>query len=162
VQRFEVESLVLLPGQRVRARVLSHHPWGVIAEIIGYEHVSASVDMIQQFGATVRDPEALRAMYPPVGSEIDAVVQEVDRYGPPAWARLSIHPEDLESFQRTCDFCGELAVLSIGGDGLTLDVRSNDGPGSTTVISHRECLAVRIRPENRGERARVRELGKPR
>jgi hypothetical protein len=45
-------------------------------------------------------------------------------------------------------------------DGLVLDVRSNDGPGSTTVIAHRACLADRIRPENQGERARALTVGK--
>jgi hypothetical protein len=157
--RFETESLALLPGQRVRARILSHQPWGVIAEIVGYEHVGASVDLIEQFGTRTRDDTALKSMYPPVGSEIDAVVEQVRRWYPPAWVRLSIRPEDLESFRWTCDFCGQPATLSPGGDGLVLDVRSNDGPGSTTVISHRTCLADRIRPEERGERARALKIG---
>ena len=61
---------------------------GVLAEIIDYEHVGASVDLIEQFGA---DP---------------------------------------------------------GGGGLILDVRSHDGPGSHTVISHRQCLADRLHPDS--------------
>jgi hypothetical protein len=153
MERFETESLALLPGQRVQAKILSHHSWGVVAEIVGYERVGASVDMIQQFGSATSSYDELKAMYPPVGSQIDAVVEQVDRYDPPGWVRLSIHPEDMESFRWICDFCGKPTVLSPGGDGLALDVRSNDGPGSHTVISHRTCLADRIRPENSGERA---------
>jgi hypothetical protein len=160
MERFETESLALLPGQRVRAKILSHQPWGVIAEIIGHEHVGASVDMIAQFGATVRSDNQLAAMYPPVGSVIDAVIQEIQRFDPPAWVRLSIRPKDLESFRWQCDLCGQPAILSPGGDGVVLDVRSNDGPGSTTVIAHRVCLADRILPENTGERARTLKVGK--
>ncbi|SEG75538.1 hypothetical protein SAMN04489712_11152 [Thermomonospora echinospora] len=160
MERFETESLALLPGQRVRAKILSHQPWGVVAEIVGHERIGASVDMIQQFGSATGSYDELKAMYPPVGSQVDAVVEQVHRYNPPAWVRLSIHPEDFESFGWPCDFCGKPAVLSLGGDGLVLDVRSNDGPGSHTVISHRTCLADRIRPDNSGERARALKVGK--
>jgi hypothetical protein len=153
--------MALLPGQVVRAKILSHHPWGVIVEIVGHEGVGASIDMIEQFGRTVGDYAELKAQYPPVGAEVDAVVEAVRRFfPPPAWVRLSIRSADLTSFRRTCDFCGQQTVLSTGGDGLVLDIRSNDGPGSTTVIAHRTCLADRIRPENTGERARALKLGK--
>lgn len=161
MERFETDSLAFLPGQRVRARILGHEPFGVIAEIVGSEHVGASVDMIRQFGAITPSHDALEAMYPPIGSEIDAVVEQVHRSFPPAWVHLSIRPDDLKSFMWRCDFCGQSATLSPGGDGLVLDVRSNDGPGSTTVISHRICLADRLRPENQGERARALKIGKP-
>jgi hypothetical protein len=159
MERFEAESLGLLPGQRVRARVLSHHPWGVIAQIVGHEQVGASVDMIEQFGRRTAGDRQLLEMFPPVGAEMDAVVQQVNRWHPPAWVRLSIRPEDLESFCWPCDFCGQHTILSAGGDGLVLDVRSNEGPGSHTVISHRNCLADRITPENSGERARALTIG---
>lgn len=152
--------MALLPGQRVRATVLSHHPWGFIARIAGHEQVGASVDMIAQFGQTTASDEELAALYPPVGAEVDAVVQVVRRWHPPAWARLSIRPADLESFRWPCDFCGQHAVLSEGGDGLALDVRSNDGAGSHTVISHRQCLADRIHPDHGGERARAMTVGR--
>jgi hypothetical protein len=161
VERFETESLALLPGQQVRVRILSRQPWGVIAEIVGHEQVAASIDIIQQFGQTVDSDAALNAMYPETGSEIDAVVEQIRRYSPPASVRLSIRPADLETFRWTCDFCGNRAILSAGGDGLVLDVRSNDGPGSTTVIAHRACLADRVRPENADERARALNVGKP-
>jgi hypothetical protein len=107
--------------------------------------LGASIDMIEQFGATL-PPTEVEAMSPPVGAEIGAVVQQVRRWGPPAWARLSIRPRDLELFRWPCDFCREPVTLSPGGGGLVLDVRSNDGPGSHTVISHRACLADRLHP----------------
>ncbi len=163
MERFETESLAFLPGQRVRARILDHHPWGVTADITGYERVRASIDVIAQFGATAGgDYAALKAMFPAVGTEVDAVVEDVRRYNSPALVRLSLRPADFESFRRACDLCGQQTVLSAGGDGLVLDARSNDGPGSTTIIAHRTCLADRIRPENGGERARALTLGRRR
>jgi hypothetical protein len=158
MDRFETESMAFFPGQRVRARILSREPWGVLAQIVGYEHVGASIDIIEQFGAS-HEPELLEAMYPPVGSVIDAVVEQVRRWFPPAWVRLSIRPRDLELLRRPCGFCGEPVALSPGGGGLVLDVRSNDGPGSHTVISHRECLADRLHPAGQGERARALKIG---
>jgi hypothetical protein len=158
MDRFETESLALLPGQRVRARILGHHPWGISAKIIGYEHAGASIDMIELFGATLLRAEA-EAMFPPVGAEIDAVVQQIRRWDPPAWARLSIRPQDLELFSWPCAFCREPVTLSPGGGGLVLDVRSNDGPGSYTVVSHRACLADRLHPDTIGQRARALQLG---
>lgn len=162
MERFEARSMMLLPGQQVRAKVLSHHPWGVLVEILGYEGLglSASIDMIEQFSRTTSSHDDLLALFPPVGSEIDAVIELVRRWNPPVSVRLSIRPADLESLDRPCDFCGEPTTVSPGGDALVLDVRSNDGPGSHTVISHRDCLAERIRPENTGERARARKIGK--
>ncbi|MBB5855671.1 hypothetical protein ACFQ05_35830 [Amycolatopsis umgeniensis] len=160
MERFETESLALIPGQLVRATVLSHHPWGVIVRLAGYERVGASIDMVEQFGRTTSGHEELRALFPEVGTEIAAVVEQVRRWNSPAWVRLSIRPRDLESFRWPCAFCGDPAVLSAGGDGLVLDVRSNDGPGSHTVVAHRGCLADRIRPEEVGERSRAMEVGR--
>ncbi|WP_245240275.1 hypothetical protein [Streptomyces erythrochromogenes] len=162
VERFETVSLALMPGQRVRAKVLSHQPWGLLVAIAGYEEagVSASVDMIALYSRTTIGHEDLTALFPPVGSEIDAVVQQVRRYHRPASVRLSILPADLERFTWPCDFCGERTTVSPGGDALVLDVRSNDGPGSLTVIAHRHCLAERIRPENAGERLRALRIGR--
>jgi hypothetical protein len=131
--------------------VPSHHPWGVIARIAGHEQVDASVDMIEQFGRTAAGDEELQSLFPAVGTEIDAVVQQVRRWSAPASVRLSIRPGDLKSFGWPCDFCGRRAVLSRGG---------NDGPGSHTVIAHRACLADRIGPGSSGERARARTIGR--
>lgn len=162
MERFETGSLALMPGQKVQARILSHQPWGVVVEIAGYEEagLSASIDMIEQFSRTTSSHEELLALFPPAGSRIDAVVEQVNRWNPPVRVRLSIRPDDLESLAGHCDFCGERITLSPGGDALVLDSRSNDGPGSHTIISHRHCLAERIRPENTGERARALEIGK--
>jgi hypothetical protein len=120
MERFETESLALMPGQRVRAKVLSHHPWGVIVEIAGYENagLSVSVDMIQQFSHAASTYEELLALFPPVGARIDAVIQQIHRWHPPVSVRLSIRPADLESLAWRCDFCGEGVTLTPGGDAL--------------------------------------------
>jgi hypothetical protein len=162
MERFETESLALMPGQAVQARVLSHHRWGALVDIVGYEDagLSASIDMIQQFSRTAAGHEELPARYPPVGALVSAVIEQVHRWHPPVSVRLSIRAADLESFDWPCDFCGERATVSPGGDALVLDVRSNDGPGSHTLISHRNCLTERIRPGSAGERARALKVGK--
>jgi hypothetical protein len=133
----------------------------VIVEIAGYENagLSVSVDMIQQFSHAASTYEELLALFPPVGARIDAVIQQIHRWHPPVSVRLSIRPADLESLAWRCDFCGEGVTLTPGGDALVLDSRSHDGPGSHTLISHRHCLAERIRPENGGERARALKIG---
>lgn len=162
MERFETASLALMPGQKVQATVLSHHPWGVIVEIAGYEHagLSASIDMIQQFSRTTNSHDELLGLFPAIGLQLEAVIEQIHRWHPPVSVRLSIRPDDLESLSWRCDFCGEPITVSPGGDALVLDSRSTDGPGSHTVISHRACLADRIRPENRGERARALKIGK--
>jgi hypothetical protein len=162
MERFETASLALMPGQKVQATVLSHHPWGVIVEIAGYENVglSASIDMIQQFSRTTSSHDELLELFPAIGSQLEAVIEQIHRWHPPVSVRLSIRPDDLESLSWRCDFCGEPITVSPGGDALILDSRSTDGPGSHTIISHRHCLADRIRPENRGERARALKIGK--
>ncbi|MFE5598425.1 hypothetical protein ACFQ8O_04440 [Streptomyces coelicoflavus] len=162
MERFETDSLALMPGQKVQARVLSHHPWGVLVEIIGYENagLSVSIDMIQQFSTTEGSYDELLALFPPVGTQIDAVIEQIHRWRPPVSVRLTIRPADLEALVWSCDFCGEPITLGPGGNALVLDSRSSDGPGSHTLISHRRCLAERIRPENGGERARALQVGK--
>ncbi|MGW6054224.1 hypothetical protein [Streptomyces sp. NPDC055189] len=161
MERFETESLALMPGQKVRATVRSHHPWGVLVEIAGYENagLSASIDMIQQFSETTSSYDELLALFPPIGAQLDAVIAQIHRWHPPVSVRLSIRPADLESLASLCDFCGERITLGPGGDALVLDSRSIDGPGSHTIISHRRCLAERIRPENGGEQARALKIG---
>jgi hypothetical protein len=46
----ETEGWPVLPGQRVRAKIIGQQMWGVFAKIIGYEHVAASIDILAQFG----------------------------------------------------------------------------------------------------------------
>ena len=115
--------------------------------------------MIEQFGRTTTSHEEPLALFPPIGSEIHAVIEQNHRRHPPVSVRLSIRPANLESFEWACDFRGEPATLSPGADALVLDARSNDGPGSHTAISHRHCLSDRIRPENIGDRARALKIG---
>lgn len=160
--RFETASLALMPGQKVQATVLSHHPWGMIVEIAGYENVglSVSIDMIQQFSRTTSSHDELLALFPAIGSRLEAVIEQIHRWHPPVSVRLSIRPDDLESLSWRCDFCGEPITVSPGGDALVLDSRSTDGPGSHTIISHRHCLADRIHSESRGEQARALKIGK--
>jgi hypothetical protein len=142
-QGCETDGWDLLPGQRVRAKI-GQQPWGVFAKIIGYEHFAASIDILAQFGG--RPNREVEAMFPSVGAEIDAVVIFVQRWDGPTRVRLSIRPGDLESLGGWCDFCREPVTLSPGGGCLVLEVRSNDGPGSHQIISHRECLADRLHP----------------
>jgi hypothetical protein len=158
MERFDVAAGELLPGQRVRVRVLSHQPWGVVVEIVGHEGVGASIDMIELFGRGRSDQE-LAELTPAIGTEIDAVVEQIRRWHPPVWARLSIRANDLESFRWPCDFCTEPTTLSPGGDGIVLDVRSNDGPGCHSIISHRACLVDSLHPTSL-ERKRVSRVGR--
>jgi hypothetical protein len=158
MERFDVTAAELLPGQRVCVRVLSHQPWGVTVEIVGHEGVGASIDMIQCFGGERMRREGAE-LTPAVGAEIDAVVVEVSRWNSPVWVRLSIHPDDLKSFRWRCDFCSEWTTLSPGGDGVVLDVRSNDGLGSHSIISHRACLVDALHPKSL-ERQRVPRVGR--
>jgi hypothetical protein len=138
--------------------IIGQQRWGVFAKIIGYEHVAASIDILAQFGG--RPNHEVEAMFPAIGTEIDAVVVDVRRWDGPTRVRLSIRPEDLTSFTGRCDFCQEPATLSPEGCGLVLEVRSTDGPSSHQVISHRECLADRLHPDSGGARARTLRHGR--
>jgi hypothetical protein len=151
------EGWAVLPGQRVRAKIIGQEPWGVFAKIIGYEHVAASIDILAQFGG--RPNREVEAMFPAIGEELDAVVVDVRRWNGSTRVRLSIRPEDLNSLTGWCDFCREPVTLSPGSSGLILQVRSNDGPGCHQVISHRECLTNRLHSDSDGERARTLGLG---
>jgi hypothetical protein len=100
---------------------------------------------------------ALDDEYPPVGAEVDAVVQQIRRWyagvGAAEFAR-----GDLIEFRWPCDLCGQSTTLSPGGDGVVMDVRSADGPGSTAPVAHRTCL-IDLLIHNPGEQARVLHLG---
>jgi hypothetical protein len=76
MERFDVAAGELLPGQQVRVRALSHQPWGVVVEIVGHEGVGASIDMIELFGRGRSDQE-LAELTPAIGTEIDAVVEQI-------------------------------------------------------------------------------------
>jgi hypothetical protein len=155
----------LLPGQHVRLRITSHQPWGLVGELVDHNGLSTTIDMLEQFGRT-HPGEEVYTLFPPVGSEVEAIVEQVRRWEPagsgirPAAARLSLRPLDLESFTWPCDFCERPTALKPGGDGLILAAVTNDGPDSYTLIVHRTCLAENISPRNTGQRARALQLGR--
>ncbi|MGW2143525.1 hypothetical protein ACWCOT_04380 [Nonomuraea bangladeshensis] len=98
MQRFDAAGADLVPGQLVRVRVTQQRPWGVMVEILGHEGIGASID-----GAAIDSSSgagrAWLGEYPAVGMEMDAVVQEIRRWSPLAWVRLTIRSQDLNSFQ---------------------------------------------------------------
>lgn len=159
MERFDGAATTLVIGETVRITVTSHEPWGVMATVHGHEDVGASVD-----GALIDSPcgspRALPHEYPSVGTQMNAVIQEISRFHPPMWLRLTLRAADLLEFRTLCALCGLATVLSPGGDGVTLDVRSTDGPGATSFAAHRECLIERLHPRAVGEPARVASLGR--
>ena len=159
----------ILAGQRVRVRVVSHQAWGLVADILGHHDqvvATGSVDMHTQVTTTEPGPENFYAQFPAVGTELDAVVEEVSEWHAveggirPGRIRLRIRPEELDSWGRRCDFCGTPAMLGPGGDGISLVVLSTDGPQGYTLTAHRQCLADRIHTDCR-QRARALTVGKP-
>lgn len=150
--------IVLFPGQRVRAEVVRHRPWGVFVRIIGHEDVPASIDasaMDSPSGSLIALPEER----PAIGAEVTAVVQEVRRWStPPGYVRLTIRAQDLDTFRWACDLCMEPATLSPKGDGVVLEARNAADPRSTTIVAHRACLLGALHADS-FERARVALLG---
>jgi hypothetical protein len=159
VQRFDSVGGDLVVGIAVRATIISHEPWGVMAEVLGHETVGASVDA-GVIDSPSGSPRAMPEEYPPVGEQIDAVIQESRRYHPPAWIRLTLRAADLREFRWPCGCCGQLTILSPGGDGVTVDVRSSEGPGCASFAAHRSCLVDRLDPDFNGDRARVNSVGR--
>ncbi|WP_181874444.1 hypothetical protein [Marinitenerispora sediminis] len=160
MHRFDSAAADLVPGARVRVRITGHEPWGVLAEVLGSPDTGASVDA-GRIDSPSGSPRALPEEYPVLGSEVDAVVEAVRRWSPPAWVRLTLRAADLREFRWGCDLCGASAVLSPGGDGVVLDARSAEGPGATSLVVHRSCLVDRLHPTSL-EGPRVRLLGRGR
>lgn len=160
MKRFDGAGCGVVRGQRVKAKVFSHEPWGILASVMEQPDVGASVDA-GLIDSPSGSPRALPDEYPPIGAEIDAVITEIRRYHPPVYIRLSVRASHLEALSWGCDFCGEATVISPGGDGVTMDVRSADGPGSTSIVSHRRCLINLLHPTAVGEAERVATIGKP-
>ncbi|WP_207922461.1 hypothetical protein [Micromonospora sp. KC606] len=98
MQRFDSVGRDLAMGTAVRATIISHERWGVMAQVVGHETVGASVDA-GVIDSPSGSPRALPAEYPPVGKQVDAVVQEISRYHPPAWIRLTMRAADLRRVQ---------------------------------------------------------------
>ncbi|MEU7980097.1 hypothetical protein AB0B63_16380 [Micromonospora sp. NPDC049081] len=159
MQRFDSVGGDLVVGIAVRATIISHERWGVMAEVLGHETVGASVDA-GVIDSPSGGPRALPEEYPLIGDQVDAVVQEISRYHPPVWIRLTMRVADLQEFSWPCGCCGRLTILSPGGDGVTVDVRSSEGPGCASFAAHRSCLADRLDPGFNGDRARVNTVGR--
>ncbi|WP_078618596.1 hypothetical protein [Streptomyces sp. NRRL F-6676] len=70
----------LRQGQTVQATITSHQPWGLIAELNGYEPVGASLDTIRR--NSERGVKRLSQELPLVEATIDLVIGEL-----PAWHR---------------------------------------------------------------------------
>jgi hypothetical protein len=160
MERFEAAAAGVVRGQRVRVNVVSHEPWGMMVTVRGHEGIGASVDAAL-IDSPSGSPRALPDEYPPIGVEIDAVVTEVDRYNPPVWIRLSAAATHVEALGVNCGFCGERAVITPGGDGVTIDVKSTDGPGCASIAVHRACLVDLLHPNATGDAARVANVGRP-
>ncbi|QNP62705.1 hypothetical protein [Streptomyces genisteinicus] len=73
----------LRQGDAVRAMITGHQPWGLTAELDGYEPVGASLDMIRRSG----EPGVARLAQelPPVGVTVDLVVGEVRAWHREPW-----------------------------------------------------------------------------
>jgi hypothetical protein len=78
-------------GERHRWRIVAHQPWGLKVESTDLPGVYAVVDLLfMGIEGPINGPED----YPPVGEEVEAVVQG---YMPNGQLRVSMRPEDLGS-----------------------------------------------------------------
>lgn len=159
MQRFDGSAAALVVGEKVRVEITSHERWGVMARVLGHEDLGASADAAY-IDSPSGSPRALPREYPTVGHATDAVVQEIDQYQPPLWLRLTLREADLCSFRWPCGFCAQPALVSPGGDGVSINVRSADGPGCASFVAHRSCLAERLDARFMGERARITKVGR--
>ena len=156
VTEIEAAGGGLLPGTTVRAVVTRHEDWGVRVAIRGLEQLAASVDASAMDAA--EPGRAPAGEFPPVGAELDMVVTELRGAVPPGSVRLSLRAADLAGLRLPCDLCGDAALLSPDGDGLTLEVRGTGGPLRAGLTVHRGCLAQRLH-ESSLERPRVAAAG---
>lgn len=79
----------LRQGETVRSTITSHQPWGLTAELNGYEPVGASLDTIRR--SSEPGVQRLAQDLPPVGATIDLVIGEVRtwHYKPWIWIDLT-------------------------------------------------------------------------
>ena len=73
----------LRPGETVQATITSHEHWGLMAELIGYEPVGASLDTFRRSGEP--GVKRLAQNLPPVGATIDFVIGEVRPWHHEPW-----------------------------------------------------------------------------
>ncbi|MGW7487533.1 hypothetical protein [Streptomyces sp. NPDC054786] len=78
----------LRPGDRVRATITSHQPWGITAKLNAYEPVGASLDTIRRGG----EPAVQRLAHdlPPVGTAIELVVGQVRSWHHAPWVWVDL------------------------------------------------------------------------
>lgn len=73
----------LRQGETVQATITSHEPWGLMAELNGYQPVGASLDIYRRS----REPgvQRLAQELPPVGATVDLVIGEVRTWHHKPW-----------------------------------------------------------------------------
>ncbi|SEC80039.1 hypothetical protein SAMN05428938_3443 [Streptomyces sp. KS_5] len=78
----------LRQGETVRATITSHQPWGLTAELGGYEPVGASLDVIRRGS----EPGVRRLVQelPPVGATVDLVIGEVRTWHLKPWVWVDL------------------------------------------------------------------------
>ncbi|MFH8565767.1 hypothetical protein [Streptomyces sp. NPDC017988] len=79
----------LQPDQIVQAAITSHQPWGITANLIAYESVGASLDVIRR--GSEPGVKALAMNLPPVGTTIDLAIGALRswHYEPWVWVDLT-------------------------------------------------------------------------
>ncbi|MGW4166604.1 hypothetical protein ACWEGX_06705 [Streptomyces chartreusis] len=73
----------LRQGETVQATITSHEPWGLMAELHGYEPVGASLDTIRR--SSEPGVKRLTQELPPVGATVDLVVGRVRAWDRKPW-----------------------------------------------------------------------------
>jgi len=73
----------LRQGEIVQTTITSHQPWGLTAELNGYEPVGASLDTIRR--SNEPGVKRLAQDLPPVGATIDLVIGEVRAWTHEPW-----------------------------------------------------------------------------
>ena len=85
----ETESWAVLPGQRVRAKIIGQQPWGVFAKIIGYEHVAEKI-VTPKGGGHVVVPYMVH-----IPADVRAALHWLAIRRPKPWARVPEPPTDI-------------------------------------------------------------------
>ncbi|MCA1221906.1 hypothetical protein [Streptomyces sp. 8L] len=75
-------------GDRVQATITSHQPWGLTAEINGYEPVGASLDVIRR-GSELGVGRIADAL-PAVGSTVELIVAELRSWHHAPWVWVDL------------------------------------------------------------------------
>ncbi|MEU9163650.1 hypothetical protein AB0D29_25715 [Streptomyces sp. NPDC048424] len=78
----------LHPGDRVRATITSHQPWGITAKLDDYEPVGASLDTIRRDGEP--GVRLLAQDLPPVGTTVELIVGELRSWHHEPWVWVDL------------------------------------------------------------------------